>query len=657
MIGDFPGGQGCLEGPVSPHNYKRAVYRQAPLKFTVEMLGPQKQGGNYSFGMLIRPLHDRSSLNSARRSMAAYEVWRRWEDCLWLQETIEMEYERLARQKRQRLVKGKGVKKNGIYLQGEAASFESLPPGPDPKSIAQNIHDTIPRLSKRGTLFRASMALVEQRHRELTSLIEGLFRDDVPSLIQELRESRIVTDFFGYWRRDFDLAQKTPRRDSTLPRTSFSSAYSTESEQSTRGPKRPVSVITVTRPPPPIRVFSAPATQSAHILSDEDLPRSSISSSSSSPSSRDSQSSLATSSPTHVVADDHAVIANHSGKLAPDYIFPHNRGLIALESLPEDAVLPTKLDSNEPSPIPPARRLQRSGSLNGEYPRTSPHVSSRRLASRDSCMSGMSMLDGLGVVLPESPVFANHRQRDSISSVLTTRSSDAIIPMSLSNRRRSLSAASPNDIPYRSLSDDEPYSDRDDDDDIDPHFYDAFPMPNPPPLPSRGSQSRFHTSRQHSRRMESNGTPSSPNLSLPSPSSPITPALSPISMSPNLSGPSMFAKAAYQSVIVLLRLACDITFCSVRSKLKEKFSSQGVELEDSFALYLVLPLPVPEDGGLLTPGVLSGKPRQRTSTLSMSLTDSSRLKVIRCQADWDRVVAPSDGARLTLRVLDEEIND
>lgn len=283
------------------------------------------------------------------------------------------------------------------------------------------------------------------------------------------------------------------------------------------------------------------------------------------------------------------------------------------------------------------------------------------------------MLDGLGVVLPESPVFASHRQRDSISSVLTTRSSDAIIPMSLSNRRRSLSAASPNDIPYRSLSDDEPYSDRDDDDDIDPHFYgkykstlqicelastyvaDAFPMPNP--LPSRGSQSRFHTSRQHLRRMESNGTPSSSNLSLPSPSSPTTPALSPISMSPNLSGPSMFAKAAYQSVIVLLRLACDITFCSVRSKLKEKFSSQGVELEDSFALYLVLPLQVPEDGGLLTPGVFSGKPRQRTSTLSMSLTDSSRLKVIRCQADWDRVVAPSDGARLTLRVLDEEIND
>ena len=119
----------------------------------------------------------------------------------------------------------------------------------------------------------------------------------------------------------------------------------------------------------------------------------------------------------------------------------------------------------------------------------------------------------------------------------------------------------------------------------------------------------------------------------------------------------MFAKAAYQSVIVLLRLACDITFCSVRSKLKEKFSSQGVELEDSFALYLVLPLPVPEDGGLLTPGVLSGKPRQRTSTLSMSLTDSSWLKVIRCQADWDKVVAPSDGARLTFRVLDEEIND
>ncbi|RDX57146.1 hypothetical protein OH76DRAFT_18594 [Lentinus brumalis] len=115
----------------------------------------------------------------------------------------------MARQKRSRLAAGKGVKKNGVYIHSDqAASFDSLPPGPDANSIAKNIHDVVPRLNKKATLFRASQATIEQRGREFEALILALFQDDVPMLVRELRETRLVRDFFGYWRRDLDHDRK-----------------------------------------------------------------------------------------------------------------------------------------------------------------------------------------------------------------------------------------------------------------------------------------------------------------------------------------------------------------------------------------------------------------------------------------------------------------
>jgi len=110
------------------------------------------------------------------------------------------------------------VKKDGIYIHDRAASFESLPPGPDPKSVAKSIHQYLPKLTKRGTLFRATQATVDQRHKEFHTLIDAFFQEDVPSLIKELREDRIVRDFFGYWRRDRDLETKKDRkRPKTAP--------------------------------------------------------------------------------------------------------------------------------------------------------------------------------------------------------------------------------------------------------------------------------------------------------------------------------------------------------------------------------------------------------------------------------------------------------
>ena len=117
---------------------------------------------------------NRSSV-STHGSNSEYEIWRRWEDCLWFQEILELEYRRKSRKKRQCLFSGKGVKKNGMYLQDQAASFESLPPGPDPNSIAQDIHVFVPCLTKKGTVFRASQATINQRHNEVQALVEPLW--------------------------------------------------------------------------------------------------------------------------------------------------------------------------------------------------------------------------------------------------------------------------------------------------------------------------------------------------------------------------------------------------------------------------------------------------------------------------------------------------
>lgn len=162
-----------------------------------------------------------------------YEIWRTWDDCLWFQDLLENRYEMASLEKRQRLRAGKGVKKNGMYLHDRAASFESLPPGPDPRSVAKDIHQYLPKLTKRGTLFGANQATVDQRQKEICALFKAYFQDDVPMLIKELREDRAVRDFFGYWQRDHDLAARSSSRPKTAPadgistRSFISSIFST----------------------------------------------------------------------------------------------------------------------------------------------------------------------------------------------------------------------------------------------------------------------------------------------------------------------------------------------------------------------------------------------------------------------------------------------
>lgn len=133
----------------------------------------------------------------------------------------------MARIKRHRLAAGKGVKKDGLYKHpGQASSFESLPPGPEVNSVAKHIHEIIPKLSRKGTLFRPSQALVDQRAKEFKAMIEGLFEEDVPTLVKELRDARIIRDFFALWRRDKDRERKMNEKPGNSVRNSRSSIAS-----------------------------------------------------------------------------------------------------------------------------------------------------------------------------------------------------------------------------------------------------------------------------------------------------------------------------------------------------------------------------------------------------------------------------------------------
>ncbi|KZP14803.1 hypothetical protein FIBSPDRAFT_1048586 [Athelia psychrophila] len=232
----FEGG-GANGQPNDPDTWRRAVYRQTPAHFSVEILQPSKEG----FGFRISPIREREDGRSlsSHGSNSEYDIWRQWEDCLYFQDCLEKEYEQEARIRVKRIQLGKGVKKHGVYARNDSASsWDSLPPGPDPKSVAVDIHQHIPKLTKRGTLFSASQATIDQRHSELQACIDGLFAEEVPTLIQDIKQMRKVTDFFAYWHIDFDIAAKKQQKPSKAPEQSsrMSISSSVFSTYFNRGP-------------------------------------------------------------------------------------------------------------------------------------------------------------------------------------------------------------------------------------------------------------------------------------------------------------------------------------------------------------------------------------------------------------------------------------
>ena len=164
---------------------------------------------------------DSTSIQSVGRE---YDIWRRWDDCLDFQEKLEDEYERMSREKKRALRHGKkgSGESGGVYRNSNAAaSFESLPEGPDPKNIKVDLHAYVPRLSRKSSFFSVSDATVQKRGDEFAAMIYGLFKMECPKLIEELRDSSTVRDFFAWWRRDQELLEKSmPQRPaSSMSRT------------------------------------------------------------------------------------------------------------------------------------------------------------------------------------------------------------------------------------------------------------------------------------------------------------------------------------------------------------------------------------------------------------------------------------------------------
>jgi hypothetical protein len=309
---------------------------------------------------------DRSSVSS-RDSYSEYEIWRRWEDCLWFQNMLELEYQRMARDKRQRLIRGKGVKKNGFYNHDHASSFESLPPGPHPSSVARNIRKYLPMLTKKATVFRASQATIDQRAVELKALVEALFQADVPALVDELRSTRTVTDFFGYWRRDYDLAEKqgahTSKPRGSITSSVFSMYFSASSPNIIDSHNSPEARPPSTLRPPRITVSSNSRNRKASTDSSDQSPSriarpraSSTASSdfSSTPSDRSLDSPVATSAP--IIADDTPMIPFDHNPLRRSDLHVQDRASSGLAALPEEREACLKIDAPLAAPYPLRRR-------------------------------------------------------------------------------------------------------------------------------------------------------------------------------------------------------------------------------------------------------------------------------------------------------------
>ncbi|KAF9068967.1 hypothetical protein BDP27DRAFT_1326208 [Rhodocollybia butyracea] len=525
MFTAFPtphAGAGAHDGPRAVDSYKSAVYRPPPTKFIVDILTPEKQGSQHSYGMKITPMlrGDRSSISSGdskssnKSTNVEYEIWRRWEDCLWFQDTLELEYSRLARMKRQRLLAGKGVKRDGFYLQDRASSWESLPPGPEANSVAKDIHEIIPKLTKKGTLFRASQATIEQRQREIVAFVEALFADDVPSLVAELRADRKFTDFFGYWRRDHELALKnearSPAGKTLKPRTSITSSvlssyFSTQGDNTdTASVRRSIASTSPSSPSARSSRISVitEASQYARALRLRDKQKqkeehmettSTLSSStSSSGSSTHSRNSMASTIPG--IREEVPLTFDHN----PQVTSQKDR---FLQSLPEDAELSTHSDSES---VPPSiRRPKKRSSRDTLYRRSAriftappntneisdglqtPTVAQWSRGLRESWQttdSASTYLEGLGYTIPPSPPHIFHPSRLSIGSIatfMTDTSADAVIPRnSIPNTpaQRSSAVRRSRPVSIYSVTDGGSWSDGDESV-LDSYIFDAFPMP------------------------------------------------------------------------------------------------------------------------------------------------------------------------------------
>ncbi|KAF8348931.1 hypothetical protein F5887DRAFT_948381 [Amanita rubescens] len=699
------------EDPYAPDSYKRAVYMAAPTRFTIEFLEPTKQGHSYSYGMRISAADrsDRMS-TSTTMSLSDYTIWRRWEDCLWFQDALEQEYKRLAREKKQRLLRGKGVKKNGLYLQDRAASFESLPPGPHPDSVAQDVHQYLPRLTKKGTVFRASQALINQRNAELRALVEALYQEDLPALLHEIRESQVTTDFFGYWRRDFDLYENSHKRESTSSARSVISAYFTSSSASLFSREgsirsgRDTSIISPrfrTRTTSDVSTHSGPLTtpdmlrskyypsrhQHDHSISSffsrPSRPRAvSTASTDSSSSASDRSSDAGTLASVPGIVDEVPVTFGHNPQHQVE-TNPNERPHSLLEVLPEDGEIDVKADALAMMTSLAAKRRRKSSAanlqLNKQYhyqdygspplsPTTSeletvleqdqPEEELRCPPVRESWAttdSATTYLEGLKLSLP--PQQNQDFNRTSVVTFMTTDSSEAIIRSRRLSRSLPASPITPSIPKSRlsqavTLSDYEMWTDPEDENGSEIESAlgtgkrDSFPRPI-----------SFCESLLDCRPeapplgYRDTPTPTSPcEVPLPSffPPTPPSPTFSTASDPISMSELSMVSSIVPDGMISI-KAALNQSIVALRVSRTISYGELRERLYDKFVIQEGLPLSKSFTIALTNPI------RRRTSrgrSRSSSVSSVEHMEFISSQRNWDSVVTSYDGGKLTLRILE-----
>ncbi|KAG8920470.1 hypothetical protein FRC02_000885 [Tulasnella sp. 418] len=184
--------------------YRTTVLKHPPAgDFHCEVVPTLKQGSVWHYGCRVTPPHD-----SPSSSQEGYTIYRKWEDCLDLQKILEREFSFVSCNQRKLSKKAKTAS-TFYQVHQRAASFDSLPDGPDPINLALDIHTHLPKLSKKSSLFgKANANLLACRETEFKTFIEALFSIDMP-LIQDVRGKRVVRDWFGYWRRDREAARKS----------------------------------------------------------------------------------------------------------------------------------------------------------------------------------------------------------------------------------------------------------------------------------------------------------------------------------------------------------------------------------------------------------------------------------------------------------------
>ncbi|KAF8150697.1 hypothetical protein B0H34DRAFT_729893 [Crassisporium funariophilum] len=686
-------GVGQTDTGLPSDQYKRAVLRHPPSRFSVDFLTSlSKSSGSYNHGMRISPVGgDKLSVSSRGSSQLEYDIWRRWEDCLWFQETLELEYKRAAREKKTRLAQGKGVKSyNGMYKQDMASSWESLPPGPDPNSVAQDIHDHLPRLTKKGTVFRASQSTIEMRQREFRNLVETLFADDMPALIQEIRASNVVTDFFGLWRRDFDVLEisrkgqarnsltssifssyfssSTPSLDEpTSPENSMRSLPSSPAKKGSRRPRTSSGSGSSSRASEISEELRYPSSRRLSSTSDQttlghrsrrraDSVVSSDSSSAHSDGSSDSSSTTSTTSTTPAIAGDNPILFGHNPLLVND------RPTSILEVLPEEREMLSKSPESYLSSSvwrktrasPMERKANRITQIVGTPPKISEDQKSvfedksetrtvreswQTTASTDSTAS--AFLDGLEFSLPNAIKEQKYRaSMASISTFMTTDSADAVVPRSPTTPSPNGRFSSPPrpriSVPI-SMSDFDIYSDVDDDS---TSILDAFPRPTSylPERPETPLGTEFTSPESPDSSRTWFEAPPSPTATVSTfATSTWTISTNNASLSP--SG-SLSIKAAHGTSIILLRISREITLCELRQRLYNKFVGQeGVPLSQTFCVAFVPPTPVSPNHG-------------RLRSASTSSADRMELQFINSESEWEHLVSTIEGQKITLRILD-----